>query len=510
MIEILILLSLVTLFSYRIGEKFYISYVVKLLQLGVVAFVPTLFTQSYLSKILSVSSQSSLLSSLLVFVLALEAEHFQIRRWIKESIFLLMIIAIYSGSLAVILISVVLVFLLLMVCRKNRLIDFISTFLLLTSFLIYFSELFGSYNNYGDKYVVYFSGLSEFLFPTSLILSFVLVVISSWGFLRSMIFTPVFASLILLLKFNKALQVPNVAVIFGLLIFTVFAVNNLRKYIVRKNIATAINVLCSLSFLNVLFSALNNNYSLALAQALLISIVLYCVRIFNLDKNNGLIKFKTITIYFVLLNISFFPLGMSGLHSIDSLANSENFFVGFLLVINILISWIILFLSLKSFKEVVVFNLWESSLKERFYSFGLLVISLFLSYINLPQGFVSKQYSRILVSNSYLNCCEFSEIQGYSFNISLLILLILFCLVIYGLSILDFKKVWLIKYRFINIFSSIKPRSLLFRKNATVRETNRSKVKLYNVINLVGQSSSYMIVVIFFLFFVGQLLILIE
>jgi hypothetical protein len=505
MLELLVLLSIITLATSRFWNKYYISYIIKFVQVLVYSFVPMVLTENVISSSLGLNTKFSVVSAFLITIVALEAEHFNIKRWIKESIFLLFIVLTLTTSLAVSFGSVVLISMLLMVSKRNRFIDFIHFSVVLLGFCLYFSELYGTYNNSIDSYVVYYNEYSSILFPLLILGTFICTLISTWGFSRSTSVTPLLTSVLLMIKFKSGLSGLHNYLYVCLAIFLLYSLNNYKKFLIRKNLSSAINVLFGLACYPVLQNVMNGNFEQALVHSMILSIILYTIRLYNVDKFRNLLDFKTITIFYTLFNLSYFPFGITGLEVMNSLALSFISLELLFLVPLVFISWSILYFSIKDFTSSITFNFWEAKVSVKIYC-GFLIISTFLlMYINLPILFIGENYSRLLLRDIFSNCCDSVSRDRYSFNVSLLLTIIFFTLYVYGLKIFNFEKLWKTKMRFISMFRS----NQTFKIPQAVKEkgVRRSNITAFDKI---GQSSSFGVGFFILILFVSILLVIME
>ena len=505
MIEVIIIISIATLISSLYWNKTYSSYVFKGLQILFYIISPFIINKSFMSEALQLDLNFNIVYTLLFIVVGLEAEHFNIKRWIKEVLFILFMILTLSSHLPVVFSAMILIFLLLMVSKKNRFIDFLNFSILTFSFCLYFSELFGTYINSFDKYVVYHNEFSSMLFPFLFVASFVTLALSMWGYVRSTSVTPLLAQILLMIKFKSSLGEINTYMYIVLALFLAYSIYNFKKFVVKRSLSSSINVLFGLAFFPVLQNIMRSEFELSLVQALILSLILYMIRLFNVEKFRNLTDFKTITIFFTLVNLSYFPLGVTGLSIIDSLATSS-LSLELLFVIPLLfISWTILYLSITDFGNKLSFNIWEARGSVKGYAFVLLVTTFILSYLNLSPLFIGSNHSRYLLKEWIPSCCSEEALSNYSFNISLLITIILFTLTIYGLKIFNFKKIWRLKMSYISLLSFSKGPSEI------VKESGTSSTPMdLSVFDKIGQSSSFTVVFFILISFAGLLLAILE
>ena len=507
MIEIIITLSLVTLFLEKFSPKYWIPYLIKSIQILIMIIATSFSVPSIINDILNLSVPSTIVSICIFILIALEVEHFNIKRWIKEVLFVASFCLLLTSSVSVSLLLILCIQTLLMVTKKNTFLDFVLYFLYSSVFCLYFAELSTTFINISDRYIVYYTELAENIFPVLALLILPITLVVTWNKNRSSSVLPLIVSIMLMIKIKFALVENDLIVIWSMLFITLYSVINFKTYLESKNISSAINVLFNISLVPIFLNALMLNFEMALIALVISSILLYSVRMYNVSKFQSLMNYKTITIYATLFSLSAFPLSITGISFIDIVSSGKtNPAVLFMVVVNALISWIVFSFSFVRFRDTVSFNLFEASTRIQLFFAATLLAIFSLMFLNLPPELAgASQY--YLLRNSFADCCSVLDSDNsFVFNITLILSLISFFLAFYGLSIFKYEKIWKYRFYFLKKINTTKIQTNSIRRG----RINTTKVNGLEAINSIGQSSSYSVMIMVLLVFISLVIVLIE
>jgi hypothetical protein len=504
-LEILILLSVATIALEKFLDKYWTAYLVKAIQAASILIIPAISSGTYLTDALNLNGTINILSVTAIVLVGLEVEHFSIKRWVKEAIFLSFITLSLTSLVSITMIAFLIIQTLLMLSKRNKFVDFLVFFIFTSVFCIYFSELSSTYINTFDKYIVFYNDNAQVLYSVLLTLLFTFSVITTWGKRRSSSVTPLLSSVFLLINTQRSVVFIEEVQFLSICLFILYITLCFRKYVEIKSISSAINVLFNISLLPILLYVTELKYDLALTQLLIVSIILYSVRLYNVSKFEKLIDFKTITIFGSLITLSAAPLSLTGINFISALSSNTNVFSMVTLVFVSILSWIILYFSFTEFKDAITFNLLEAKPKVQLYVGFIAIGTLLLMFSNLPLELAGDKGLYIL-RNVFNDCCNnLSEINTYGFNITLVLSLILFVITVYGLKIFNYDKFWRIKFYFIKSFR-IKSFNNIEMKSHKIPLNFNS----FKVIDSIGQSSSFVISTFVLLTFITFIVVLIE
>lgn len=506
MLELVICLSIFLIFSNMKYSNKYIFIGVRITQMITVIYCLTNNHNGYLGNLYSLGGEFKIFSILLISLFAIDIEMKSMKRPLKEVLLILASVLILTQNLSIVIISSFSLILIKLLNRKSYVLDYISLSAFSIFSMIFFSELQSTVNLTSDGYYLFLSNISENIFYPLLVIYACLELSKLWGYKRNISVLYSLIPFLLMFKFKMAFSLDQEVINLLSTVLTLSLVFKLKKIITDNRFRNIINLLFeSMIIINFIYMAYGQ-FEVSLVNTLIISFIytLYSLleKVFKTDVDISKIN-KSLS----LMNLSFLPLSVSGLISIDLLVQSEEPTMYIVILCNIILSFLVILFTIKTNSEKLFVNLLEASNKLKIVISGLIILSITLIYINMSPFLSGKENARILMVKLFdSEIIKFNE-SFLSYNFTFLLLLIFALIVAYLIKLMKPGLVWRMGFNLVE-YTKFQKHVVRSRNNKLIENNKRS----YPSVNLGFDTevSSYKVSFYILIIFLVLSLVIIE
>lgn len=507
MLELVLLLSiLLVVISGRVKNR-YIQPVLRAVQILYATYCLSFDSIGPAAKLLSFSNELPLLYFFIITIISCELETLDMKKWLRESIFLLSNILILSSSLAVFIVAVVLTLSIYLVNRKSYLIDYISVFIVGIISLIYFSELSETVLTTTDSYYLYLRPSSGKVFFPLLLIFALVEFMRLYGYKRNISSVLTIIPMILVFKLKHSNEVIDNAQSCFLLLFLLPVVKSGSQLIRNRSIGYSVKTLFLTSLMGSFCYLLLEKYELALTSTL-IQLTVLAIYI-----NTSRLKIKeagvgNIIIYFTIFNLAALPLSYSGLMFIDLSSTTQSIFTYFTLILGAIISWAICGFVIRKNSDELYVNVLEATTRVKLFSVVGVLLSLLITFMSLSI-FVSGPESSQKLMQLIFQTKETPIEEGFmSYNLTFIVYLIIFVILGYLIKTVSMNHAWRVAFILSEFVDQLKFSKL---KRPSSSDLKRVREPLgYRKVESGGHISSFQLAFYIFIIFIITSLAIIE